>query len=375
MDGTAAAFGATALYYFGFALFRLAAVRMERLRGNRIPRMLWVVLTNWIFLCGLALVLGGLALQIIAMGELALNVAIPIFMSGLLPLLVIATVFFGERLTGREWLSLLLVGGAIALLVASVRDVAPIDTTDLPPWRLAAVAVPALLVPMLILVLEDVRPDGRHARPVTGIAYGLGAGFPVGTAELAIKGWSDAGGAAPDALTTPYPYLTVLSAAVGFGIMVAAFQRCRVSIVATVMTVTAKSHLLLMGTLLYGEPWPQDTVRSALRLGALALAVIAVAQFPRHRPIAEPVGEPDETQPARDPFGEAPLSRDPLGQAHLAAPYLQQPPGAAPARISYGIDPLGRGPRSDQGPTPSADPAAAASQDGDADPGGGDTRF
>ncbi|MBX6767323.1 MAG: hypothetical protein IRY90_09260, partial [Actinomadura rubrobrunea] len=112
--------------------------------------MLWVVLTNWIFLCGLALVLGGLALQIIAMGELALNVAIPIFMSGLLPLLVIATVFFGERLTGREWLSLLLVGGAIALLVASVRDAAPIDTTDLPPWRLAAVAVPALLVPLLV---------------------------------------------------------------------------------------------------------------------------------------------------------------------------------------------------------------------------------
>ncbi|WP_344951165.1 hypothetical protein [Actinomadura miaoliensis] len=319
-------------------MFRLAAARVEPLRGNRIPRMAWVVLTDWIFLAGLALALGGLVLQIIAMGELALGVAIPIFMSGLLPLLLIALVFFAEELTAREWLSLVLVGGAVALLVLSMRDTPSIGGADVPPWRLAAVVVPALLVPLVILVMEDVRPDGRHARPVTGIAYGLASGFPVGTAELAIKGWSDAGGADPDVLATPYPYVTVLAAAVGFGIMVAAFQRCRVSIVATVMTVAAKSYLLLMGTLLYGEPWPRDMTHSAMRLGALALAAVAVAQFPRHRPVAESAEAGEAQPPARDPFGGVPPSRDPLsrapfGQAHLAAPHLEQPPpGAPPAR-------------------------------------------
>ncbi|WP_285497238.1 hypothetical protein [Actinomadura sp. NBRC 104425] len=351
MNGITAAFGATALYYVSFAVFRLAAARVEPLRGNRIPRMAWVVLTDWVFLAGLVPALGGLVLQIIAMGELALGVAIPIFMSGLLPLLAIALVFFGERLTAREWLSLLLVGGAVALLVLSMREAPPIGEADVPPWRLAAVVVPPLLVPVVILVLEDVRPDGRHARPVTGIAYGLASGFPVGTAELAIKGWSDAGGADPQVLATPYPYVTVVAAAIGFGIMVAAFQRCRVSIVATVMTVAAKTYLLLMGTLLYGEPWPRDTGHSAMRLAALALAAIAVAQFPRHHPAAEPAAAHEEPQPpARDPFGQIPpsrdpLSRDPFGQAHLAAPYLEQPPKEAPpARGPSADEPPGQAP-------------------------------
>jgi multidrug transporter EmrE-like cation transporter len=376
MNGIAAAFGATGLYYVGFAIFfKLAADRAEPLRVNRIGRMVWMGLTRWVFLTGLGVMICGLSLQIIAMGELSLGVAIPIFMSGLLPLLLISMIFFGERLTPREWLSLLLVASVIALLALSVRDTPPITTAEAPVWKLAAAVVPALLVPLMILVVGDVRPAGRHARPVTDIAYGLASGFPVGAAELAIKGWSDAGAFEPDVLATPYPYVTVVAATIGFAIMVAAFQRCRVSIVATVMTVAAKTYLLIMGTLLYDEPWPQDRGYSALRLGALALATIAVLQFPRHRPVAETAednegqGEaPDQSGPAlaRDPFGGVPLSRDPLSrsslaQAPLAAPH-QQPPGQLhvqppaqpydppPSRHPYANDPLGRGPDGPQNP-------------------------
>ncbi|MGH8880224.1 MAG: hypothetical protein ACRD0P_23205, partial [Stackebrandtia sp.] len=304
MNGIVAAFGATGLYYVGFAVFKLAADRMMPLRGNRLLQMVWVIVTDWVFLAGLAIVLGGLTLQIIALGHLPLGVAVPVFMSGVIPLLLIAMAFFGDRLTAREWLSLALTGVAILMLTASVGDPPPIRTVDLPLWKLAAVAVPAVLVPLAIISFGDRSPDGRHARPVTGIAYGLSCGFPVGTAELAIKGWSDSGGFTADIIRTQYPYVTVLAAAFGFGIMVAAFQRVRVSVVATVMTVSAKTYLLLGGTFLYGEPWPKDGMDAAMRVGALVLAVIAIAQFPRHRPVdeeAEPAaGEP---APAPDPFG------------------------------------------------------------------------
>ncbi|NED52781.1 hypothetical protein G3I24_18000, partial [Micromonospora aurantiaca] len=128
---------------------------------------------------------------ILALRNLPLSQAVPIFMSGVVPLLLIALVFFGERLTAREWLSLVLIGGAILLLTASLSGDEPIGSADAPLWKIAVVVAPAVAVPVLILVLGDYRPDGRHARPVTGIAYGLSAGFPVGTAELAIKGWSD----------------------------------------------------------------------------------------------------------------------------------------------------------------------------------------
>ncbi|MFV2175381.1 hypothetical protein ACFHW2_21205 [Actinomadura sp. LOL_016] len=374
MNGITAAFSATALYYFGFAVFKLAADRMAILRGNRILHMIWTILGNWVFLIGLGLVLGGLSLQIVALSKLSLPTAVPIFMSGVVPLLVIALAFFGERLTPREWLSLVLIGAAILLLAASVVGDEPISSADAPPWRLVLVVAPAVLVPLLILVVGDHRPDGRHARPVTGIAYGIASGLPVGTAEISIKGWSDHAHRAELAiLGTPWPYLTVLAAAIGFGIMVAAFQRCRVSIVSIVMTVSAKSYLLVMGTFVYGQPWPDELDRSAMRIGALALAAVAVLQFPRHRPVADGEREAvrEREAAARDPFGGTsaggPALGDPgwgrnFGGGGLAEPVLgaptygdqgrgggagddeppwrQEPPQPGP----YAQDPLGRGP-------------------------------
>ncbi|MGI5207913.1 EamA family transporter [Spirillospora sp. CA-108201] len=344
MNGIAAAFSATGLYYLGFAVFKLAADRMPAVRGNRIPHMVWTIVSNWVFLIALGVVLGGLGLQILALRNLPLSTAVPIFMSGIVPLLLIALVFFGERLTSREWLSLVLIGAAILLLTASLRGDEPIGSADAPLWRIAAVVAPAVLVPVLILVLGDHRPDGRHARPVTGIAYGLSSGFPVGTAELAIKGWSDdAHATGPRIAATPWPYLTVLAAAIGFGIMVMAFQRCRVSIVATVMTVSAKTYLLAMGTFLYAEPWPQDVVHSAMRLGALALGAIAVLQFPRHRPIPD---EPDDSAAAADtvdPFGGSAVGGPALGGPRLGQAY-HHAPQVPPQRSPYAEDPLGQGP-------------------------------
>jgi drug/metabolite transporter (DMT)-like permease len=282
MTGALAAFAATALYYLGFAIFKVAADRTEPLRGNRIVHMVWNVLTDWIFLVGLCLVLGGLSLQIVALSEVPLSVAVPIFVSGLVPLLVIAVVFFGERLTRREWLSLLLIAVAMLLIALSIGSPPPIKATAVPAWKLAAVVIPAVGLPLLIMIFGDYRPDGRHARPVSGIAYGLSAGLPVGAAELAIKGWSDSHEQALEILRTPYPYVTVVAAGLGFGIMQLGFQRSRVSIVATVMTISAKTYLLLVGTLLYGEPWPDDGGRVALRLLGFGVAGAAVLLFPRH---------------------------------------------------------------------------------------------
>ncbi|MEV0663603.1 hypothetical protein ACIBI3_29575 [Actinomadura luteofluorescens] len=358
MNGIAAAFSATGLYYLGFAVFKLAADRMPAVRGNRIPHMVWTIVSNWVFLIALGIVLGGLGLQILALRNLPLSTAVPIFMSGIVPLLLIALVFFGERLTAREWLSLVLIGGAILLLTGSLRGDEPIGSADAPLWKIAAVVAPAVLVPVLILVLGDHRPDGRHARPVTGIAYGLSSGFPVGTAELAIKGWSDDAHATSLRIAaTPWPYLTVLAAAIGFGIMVMAFQRCRVSIVATVMTVSAKTYLLTMGTFLYAEPWPQDVAHSAMRLGALALGAVAVLQFPRHRPVPDAHDDSSGEEPdAVDPFGGTAVGGPALGGPRLGQGY-HQAPRVPPQRSPYAQDPLGQGPYNrPEAPSPEAAP-------------------
>jgi multidrug transporter EmrE-like cation transporter len=284
VSGVAAAFGATALYYIGFAVFKVAADRMDPLRGSRPLHMALHILANWIFLVGLCLVLGGLSLQIVALSKIPLSEAVPIFVSGLVPLIVISVTLFAERLTLREWASLLLIAAAMLLLALSIGAPPPIKAAHVEGWKLAAAVAPALLIPFALISFGDHRPDGRHARPVAGIAYGLSAGLPVGTAELAIKGWGDSPHTGLSILHTPYPYVTVLSAALGFGILQAGFQRSRVIIVATVMTIAAKTYLLLVGSLLYGEPWPEDTGRVALRVLGFAVAATAVLLFPRHDP-------------------------------------------------------------------------------------------
>ncbi|RAY10694.1 hypothetical protein DPM19_34120 [Actinomadura craniellae] len=275
--------------------------------------MAWTILTNWIFLCGVVLVLGGLALQIIALSTLSLGVAVPIFVSGLVPLSLIAITVFGERLSGREWLSLLLVAAAMLLLALSIGTPPKVGSAEMPGWQLALVVTPALAVPLLLMVLGDHRPDGRHARPVAGVAYGLSAGFPVGAAEVAVKGWSEASAPGLTILQTPYPYVTVLSAVVGFAILQVGFQRCRVIIVATVMTISAKIYLLLVGTTLYGEPWPKDGGLAAMRVTALALGLVAVLLFPRYERDPEPEapapGEPPPWPPPWPPPGASRRAR------------------------------------------------------------------
>ncbi|MFF5260306.1 hypothetical protein ACFY4C_15270 [Actinomadura viridis] len=352
MNGILAAFGATGLYYAGFAIFKPAADRMEPLRGDRIRHMLRVILTDPVFLAGLVLVLGGLALQILALAELSLSIAVPIFMSGVILLLLVALAFFGDRLTGREWLSLVLIGAALLLITASIGNPPPIRAVDVPLWKLAVIVAPALVVPLVLLLTGEHRPDGRHARPITGIGYGLGAGVPIGTAELCIKGWSDSG-IGSGSLLTPYPYVTVAASVVGFGILMIAFQRCRVSIVATVMTVSAKAHLLVTGSFMYGEPWPQDTRYFAMRLGALALAAIALLQFPRHRPLPdpEPPGAPAHA-PSRDLPGDPAPGTAHLGRSSFGLPPAPGPharPPSAPDR-SASPHPFVPGPRPGNGP-------------------------
>jgi hypothetical protein len=158
---------------------------------------------------------------------------------------------------------------------------------------LAAVAVPGVLVGVVVLVGCDVRAFGRHARPLAGIAYGIGSGVSLGVSELAIKGMAavyNAHGLAAAAYGTAYPYIVVAMAVLGLAQLQIGLQRCRMSIVVTVLTVIAKTELVIFGPLLFKEPWPSDRLLLGLRIGAFALAVIALVLFPRHDAVQEPSG-------------------------------------------------------------------------------------
>ncbi len=286
---------ATIIYYLGFIVFRVAAARMPVLRGTRPLRLIRHTYSNWRWLTGLLIVLAGVATQVEALTMLPLSIAEPIFAASLVFILFYAGIFFRERLTGREWFSIALFGVATALIGVSNgrRDVLTSSIAD--PLVLATVVVPGVLIGAVVLVGGDVRAFGRHARPLAGVAYGFGSGVSLGVAELAIKGVASvysAHGAAAAAYTTAYPYVAIGMAVLGLAQLQIGLQRCRMSIVVTVLTVTAKTELAVFGPLLFKEPWPTDRLLLGLRVGAFALAVVALVLFPRHETTHEPPGIP-----------------------------------------------------------------------------------
>ncbi|WP_106400452.1 hypothetical protein [Actinocorallia populi] len=292
MDGVTlgsvgAAILGTSVYYMAFLFFRQAAARMPSLRGSRPFHTVWHMLTDGIWFTGGVLLFIGLAYEVIAFSALPLGVAQAAFSVSLVLLLVYATLFLGERLGPREWASVALFGLATVLLGLSGADT---DSADLSPrspspWELALVTVPPLLVAGLVWLVGDRSRGGRHARPLAGVAYGIGAGVCSGVAETGIRGiaavWASEG-TVMALVASPYPYLTLGMAGIALAQLQIALQRCRIVIVATLITVTGRMMLVLCSPVLFDEPWPDGLVPTALRTGGFLLALMAIVLFPRH---------------------------------------------------------------------------------------------
>ncbi|MEO3788372.1 DMT family transporter [Actinocorallia sp. B10E7] len=292
MDGVTlgsvgAALLGTSVYYVAFLFFRQAASRMPPLRGSRLFHTAWHMLTDWVWFTGGILLFIGLAYEVIAFSALPLGVAQPVFSVSLMLLLAYATLFLGERLSAREWASVALFGVATVLLGLSSAET---DGTDLDPRsptlpELALVTVPPLLIAGLVWLVGDRRRGGRHARPLAGVAYGIGAGVCSGVAETGIRGIAAVWASEGDVwalVSSPYPYLTLGMAAIALAQLQIALQRCRIAIVATLITVTGRTMLVLCSPVLFDEPWPDGFAPTVLRTGGFVLTLAAIVLFPRH---------------------------------------------------------------------------------------------
>lgn len=286
LGSASAAFLGTSVYYLAFLIFRSAALRMPPLRGSRPFHAAWHTLTDWVWLIGGLLLFLGLAYEVIAFITLPISLAQPIFTLSLVFLLLFATTVLGERLSGREWASVALFGVATVLVGLSGGS----DTADLvadapSAFELALVTIPPLMVAMLVWLVGDRRTGGRHARPLAGVAYGIGAGVTAGVAEAGIRGiaavWT-AEGTVEAVIRSPYPYLTLVMAGISLVQLQIALQRCRISIVATIITVIGRTMLVISSTVLFDEAWPDEPLPLALRLTGFSATLLAILLFPRH---------------------------------------------------------------------------------------------
>jgi drug/metabolite transporter (DMT)-like permease len=272
---------------------------MEPLRGSRPFRVARLMLTDPVWLGGGLLLFLGLGYEVVAFSALPLALAQPIFAVALVLLVGYAVRFLGERLSAREWASVALFVLAAMLIGLSASDEGGLHAGATPagtlarPWTMIAVCAPAVLVAALVWLVGDRRASGRHARKPAGVAYGIGAGACAGLAEAGIRGISivyQETGSLQAVMQSAYPYLTIGLAAIALGQLQVALQRCRIAIVAVVLTVIGRTYLLLAGSVLFGEDWPRETGPFLLRAGGFTLALLALVLFPRYEEQA-PYGE------------------------------------------------------------------------------------
>ncbi|NKZ09139.1 hypothetical protein HGB48_36185, partial [Actinomadura latina] len=297
MQAVVLACAAQAVYIVAYVLFKTATEPMPQIGGRHPLHAAGRLVRSPRWFAGVAVLLAGFALSAVALVTLPVAATLPAYALGLLPLLIVGMSGFGERPTSREWLAVLITVAAMATAALSVLPGHGESLRDalhrtggaeaagaLTLWKAGLVCVPSLALPLWMLCVRDRMVSGRHARPLTGIAYGLGAGVLLGATEVFGQGMAMmlAAGRGADVLTSPHPYLFLLAGLLGLVQLSIGLQRCRLTIIVTVVTVTAKTHLLLSATLLYGEPWPRESAPLLLRIAGVGLAVLALSAFPRH---------------------------------------------------------------------------------------------
>ncbi len=281
------AFLSGCLYYLGFVFFKDAAAALPPLRATRPGHFAAAVARNGRWLAGAALMGAGVVIQVVAAPRLELPILVTSLLAGLAALVALSLAVKRERVGGAEaaWLTAMAAGG----LLVSWSD--PATPTEVPGSALALLALPSLGLPVLLFTLGDTKPDGRHARPLTGIAYGIGAGVLVGFAELAFNLQARRGFDA-DAFTGPLLPLFVVGVTIGLAQLQMALQRCRLLTVVFVATIVAKAYLVTgFGLLSLPLAGPSFTTPWLLAAG-LALIAVALLLIPRHEPTVRPASHP-----------------------------------------------------------------------------------
>ncbi|XVQ06351.1 hypothetical protein ACQP1W_27205 [Spirillospora sp. CA-255316] len=277
------AFASSSVYFAGIALLKVAADRAEPPPGTSMTMLALRLLTARLSIAGAVVMAVGLLLQWNALDALPLPAAQPVFVSSLAVLPAISLLCFTERPSGREWPALALIAGATAMVATATASM-PMSGHQPSSQLLALIVPPCLVLPIALFVLYETGPAGRHARPSTGVVFGLTAGVLIGTAEVALNAMTRLPHSAAALLGTPYPYLFVISAGIGVSQLQVALRRHRMLIVVLVATAVAKTHLLLTGTVLHGQTRPAGMATTLLLLGGVTMLATAIALLPRYEP-------------------------------------------------------------------------------------------
>jgi hypothetical protein len=320
---TAAAYGiplalaTTSAFNTGLILEKRALGRMPAISLRKAGLMIAGLLSSPAWLAGFALMLTGLACQVIVLAIEPISLVQPILASGVALTLVLSRLVLRERLGGAEPACVTVMAVSLVLLALSQDPAGGKTAQHASAFPMTAV-IAGSIAAGLLTATWPLRPRrvGRHAvrtgivrtgtaaasrgargsMVATGIRAGVGTGLLYGVGALATKGLS--GVLARDhtavslglgIVASPYLYLLAGCSAAALLLYQAALQACRASILIPVTNVVSSVYFVIAGTWLFHEHLPASPVRLAARLAGIAAAGLVLIALSRNRP-----GEPGE---------------------------------------------------------------------------------
>lgn len=320
--GIPLALATTSAFNTGLILEKRALGRMPAINLRRVGLVIVSLLSNPAWLAGFALMLTGLACQVIVLTIEPISLVQPILASGVALTLVLSRLVLRERLGGAEPTCVVVMAVSLVLLAlsqgAAMGNTAP---------RASALPMVAVILPSIVAGLLAAawpwrpRGIGRHAAPrwrttaSTGICAGIGTGLLYGVGALMTKGLSGVVSGDHTAVSlgigivsSPYLYLLVGCSAAALLLYQAALQVCRASILIPVSNVVSSLYFVIVGSWLFHEQLPASPSKLVLRLAGIAAAGLVLVALSRQAPAAAPVRAPGAHRVAQPRARPAPRS-------------------------------------------------------------------
>jgi drug/metabolite transporter (DMT)-like permease len=269
------------LYNVGFVLEKHALGKLPPVHAKRLLHLLTQVLSSPLWVAGFVSLLAGLALQVLALSLVSISVVQPIFVSGIVILLVLSHVALKEHLGRREWGAVCVV--ALSLFAISLSLDANSDHAGASGafGSLVLAAIPTVLVAGWLFITAE-RVEGGTRLHIRAPMFGLSTGLMYGVAALATKavaaqveryGLIDS---IPHVLASAYLYALVVTSAIGLLLFQTALQRCPASVIVPVSNVVSSTYVVAVGTVIFGEHLPGAEWKLALRIVGFVGVLVSV---------------------------------------------------------------------------------------------------
>jgi hypothetical protein len=198
-------------------------------------------------------------------------------------------------LTDPAWLAgfaLMLTGLACQVVVLTFEPVSVGHHAS--AGAMAAVMIPSAVIGLLVAGRPVRAPAGQ--RRTRAISFGIGTGLLYGVSALAIKALSGIlvrhqgiASLVAGIVSSPYLYVLAGCSAAGMLLFQAGLQSCRASIMVPVSSVSGSVYFMIAGTWLFHERLPANADKLGLRLAAIVVAGLVLVTLARQDG-ADPAG-------------------------------------------------------------------------------------